>query len=119
SPLPLRHPDVDLAVAGGRRRARASRLTRVVQALLLLAAAALVFHAAAWIEAAIILARDLKPPPLQSAVVLALSAVLLRVADVTSHQWRIRATVAALVIFAIATAAMPLDHQFEGNGFMG
>jgi len=106
-------------VAGGRRRARASHLTRVVQALLLLAAAALVFHAAAWIEAAIIVARDLKPPPLQSAAVLALSAVLLRVADVTSRQWRIRATVAALVIFAIATVAMPLDHQFEGNGFMG
>jgi hypothetical protein len=51
--------------------------------------------------------------------VLALSAVLLRVADVTSRQWRIRATVAALVIFAMATVAMPLDHQFAGNGFMG
>ena len=77
-------------------------MTRLVRALLLLAAAALVFHAAAWIEAAVIIARDLKPPPLQSAVVLALSAVLLRVADVTSRTWRIRATTAALVVFAVA-----------------
>jgi hypothetical protein len=94
-------------------------VTRPVQVLLLLATAALLFHAAAWIEAAVIIARDLKPPPLQSAVVLALSAVLLRVADVTSRHWRIRATVAALIIFALAMVAMPLDHQFEGNGFMG
>ncbi|PYR66782.1 MAG: hypothetical protein DMF88_15220 [Acidobacteria bacterium] len=106
-------------MAGGGGRARASGLTPVVRGLLLLAAAALVFHAAAWIEAAVIIARGLKPPPLQSAVVLALSAMLLRVTDVTSRRWRIRATSATLILFAIAMVAMPLDHQFEGNGFMG
>jgi hypothetical protein len=94
-------------------------VTRLVQAVLLLAAAALLFHAAAWLEALVIIVRDLKPPPLQSAVVLALSAVLLRVSDVVSRTWRIRSAAGALFVFAVMMVAMPLDHQFGGNGFMG
>ena len=94
-------------------------MTRLVQAVLLLAGAALLFHAAAWLEALVIIVRDLKPPPLQSAVVLALSAVLLRVSDVASRTWRIRSAVGALFVFAVMMVAMPLDHQFGGNGFMG
>lgn len=118
-PVPLRGADVDLALAGAGGRARLSPVNRLAQALLLLAAGALLFHALAWIEAAIIIARDLKPPPLQSAVVLALSALLLRLGDVASRTWRIRATVGAMVVFAAAMMLMPLDHQFAGNGFMG
>src|SRR5262245_52332813 len=119
SALPLGDPDVDLAVAGAGRSARLSVVNRLVRTLLLLAAAALAFHAVAWLEAAIIIVRDLKPPPLQSAGVLALSGLLLRISDVTSRTWRIRATGAAIAMFAAVMVAMPLDHQFAGNGFMG
>ena len=94
-------------------------MTRLAGAATLAAAAALAFHALASIEAATIIARDLTAPPLQLAVVLALSALLLRVSDVAPRAWRIRAAVAALVVFGIAMTALPLDHQFAGNGFMG
>jgi hypothetical protein len=48
-----------------------------------------------------------------------LSALLLRVGELSSSRGRIRAAVAALAIFAVAMVVMPLDHQFAGNGFMG
>ena len=94
-------------------------MTRLAGAAALAAAAALAFHALASIAAATVIARDLTAPPLQSAVVLALSALVLRVSDVAPRAWRIRATAAALVVFGIAMTALPLDHQFAGNGFMG
>jgi hypothetical protein len=58
----------------------ASPVSRLVLAAALAAAAALALHIGAWFAAAIIMAKDLHPPRLQSAVVLALSALLLRVA---------------------------------------
>jgi len=94
-------------------------VTRLVAAALLIAAIALTLHAGAWIPALVVIARNLHPPPLQSAVVLGLSALLLRVGDVSSRRWRTRAVMAALALFAVAMTVMPLDHQFAGNGFMG
>jgi hypothetical protein len=52
----------------------------------LVAAAGLALHIGAWFTAAIVIARDLHPPPLQSAVVLALSALLLRIGELTSRR---------------------------------
>ena len=95
-------------------------MKRLVLAASLVAAAALVLHVGAWFAAAIVIAKDLHPPPLQSAVVLALSALLLRIGEkLSSRRGRIRAAMGALAVFAVAMVVMPLDHQFAGNGFMG
>jgi hypothetical protein len=48
-----------------------------------------------------------------------LSALLLRVGELSSRRGRIRAAMAALAVFAVAMVVMPLDHQVAGNGFMG
>jgi hypothetical protein len=93
---------------------------RLVLAASLVGAAALALHIGAWIAAAIVIAKDLHPPPLQSAVVLALSALLLRIGEkLSSRRGRICAVMGALAVFAVAMVVMPLDHQFAGNGFMG
>ena len=104
---------------GARRRPAASPVKRLVLAASLVAAAALALHIGSWFAAAIIIAKDLHPPPLQSAVILALAALLLRVGELSSRRGRIRAAMAALAVFAVAMVVMPLDHQFAGNGFMG
>jgi hypothetical protein len=92
---------------------------RLVLAASSVAAAAVALHIGAWFAAAIVIAKDFHPPPLQSAVVLALSALLLRLGELSSRGTRLRAAIAALAVFAVAMVAMPLDHQFAGNGFMG
>src|SRR5262245_56277709 len=100
------HPDVDLAMAGADGRAALSPVNRFVASMVAIAAIALALHAGAWLPALIVVARNLHPPPLLSAAVLALSALLLRVVDVSSRRWRIRAVLAALVIFAVAMTTM-------------
>jgi len=90
-----------------------------VTAALLAGAVALAVHAAAWGAAAGVVAKSVHPPPLQSALALGGSALLLRVVNVASHRRRMLATGAILVAFGIAMVAVPLDLQFAGNGFMG
>ena len=90
-----------------------------VTAALLTGAAALALHAAAWGAAAGVVAKSIHPPPLQSALALGGSALLLRVVNVASHRRRMAAIAAILTAFAIATVAAPLELQFAGNGFMG
>jgi hypothetical protein len=84
-----------------------------------LAAAVLALHASAWLPAAWVVARNLHPPPVQSAVALGASALLLRVTDIASRRSRMIAAFVILAAFGTATIALPLDSQFAGNGYMG
>jgi hypothetical protein len=90
-----------------------------VVAALLAGAAALVLHAATWAAAAGVVAKSVYPPPLQSALALGGSALLLRAVNVSSHRRRMVWMGAILAVFGIAMVAVPLDLQFAGNGFMG
>ena len=73
-----------------------------VTAALLAGAVAVALHAAAWGAAAGVVAKSVHPPPLQSALALGGSALLLRVVNVASHRRRMVAIGAILVAFGIA-----------------
>ncbi len=91
----------------------------VITASLLAAVAVLALHTLAWCAAAVVVLKNLHPPPLQSACALGASALLLRVIDGASRRRRMIAMAAVLAAFGLATVAAPLDFQFAGNGFMG
>jgi hypothetical protein len=94
-------------------------VTRIARLALAVSLAVLAVHAVAWIAGAAVVVRTLHPPPIQSAVALAASALLLRITDVTAAGARRLAAVGVLVAFGVATVALPLAHEYAGNGFMG
>src|SRR5258705_7167229 len=120
APLAHRYPTLGVALGRACRRSGVPQVMRIfVTAAMLAGAAALAVHAAAWAAAASVVAKSVHPPPLQSALALGGSALLLRVVNVASHRRRMAAIAVILAGFGIATVAAPLDLQFNGNGFMG